>query len=135
MVPAQRVGHKGERNGKHCTPANANQHKAEEEHVLVMDEEHRCKPCRTEDEAGHIGSPESLELRDNDSPEHSSNGLDGKEHAHPVARGLVVGGLHVRGAPAGIGNRAVGVGPEEKEGCPAEELHKADCPEGLWGLH
>ena len=100
-----------------------------------MDEHDGSESGRSCQEADDVCKLEVLEAGYHEGPEYGTHGLNGEENAHPVACGLIIGRRHVCGAPAVLGDGAVGVGPHVEERRPAEELHQADGPEGLGGLH
>ena len=101
-----------------------------------MDEEQAGESHRTDEQAHHVCGLDVPELRDHKCPEDGTAGLHGEYHAYPVACVLIcLGGRVGHSAPAVIGQGAVGIGPHVEERRPAEELHEADGPEGLRGLH
>lgn len=125
------IGDEGKRNRQHCAPYDTDKHEAHKEQPLVMDEEYGCKTDCPEEQAHPICLFKGFELGNDECPEHCSDGLNGKEYAHPVASSLIFGRLDIGSTPAAVRNGAVGVGPKVKERRPAEELHKADRPECL----
>ena len=84
-ITLEGVGNKSERHGKHSSPGASDQQEGDELHVLVVEERHHGKAYRTQQQAGCIGHLDILELRQNSSPYNGTNGLNGKEHTHPVA--------------------------------------------------
>ncbi len=111
-----------------------------------MEEIDGDEPDASEQETEAVDEFAVLEERNDDGPEDGTDGLYGKEDAYPVGCFLVLGGFHVEDYACGaiydafdsgcvegtVGDGAVGVGPHEHEGCPAEELHESDGPEGRW---
>ena len=129
-ITLQGVGNKGERHGKHSSPGASDQQEGDELHVLVVEERHHGKAYRAQQQTGCIGHLDILELGQNSSPDNRTDGLNGKEHTHPVACFLEGFAGRVGSIPNGLGNGSCGIVPHIEECCPAEELHQTNLPEG-----
>ena len=90
------IGDKGKRHSKHGSPGTADEQERNELQILVVEERHHGKAYGTDNQANGISHLGILELGQQGCPYHRTDGLNGKEHSHPVAGSLegLAGGIY-----------------------------------------
>lgn len=133
-VALQGVGDDGEGHGEHGGPAATDEQEGQYLQILVGTEGDEQEAQATQHQTDAIGHLYILEARQQRGPHHGAHGLDGIEHARPVAGCLIVFGGGVGSAPDGERHGVDDIGPHVEHAGPAEELHQTYFPKGDRGL-